>query len=444
MRITPLEDWIKHKISGGRLAEGRLTRNEIESYQLDKIREVVSRARKHSAFYRQHLAGLTEANLNSLDDFAGFPFTTARDLQQSTGRFLCVSQSEINRVVTLQTSGTGGTPKRIFFTREDQELTIDFLKHGMSTLVGAGDRVLILLPGQLPGSVGDLLLTALQRLGVVGIPHGLVQDARKTLEVICTQEVTALVGIPTQVLALARCSEPGNRSEPVKIKNVLLSTDHVPAAIVRELNNTWGCRVFNHYGMTEMGLGGGVECQALDGYHLREADLYFEIVDPAGGLPVPDGEPGEVVFTTLTRRGMPLIRYRTGDVAYFIPEPCPCGTVLKRMARVKERLAGRIHLGGEIYLSMADLDEALFPLEGLLDFRAALQPGNILQVQIKTARWAGPDIVTSARRAIEDIKVIRKARTEAKLVVAPVVLWKDNTRSGAGKRMIADMRQPVG
>ncbi len=104
--------------------------------------------------------------------------------------------------------------------------------------------------------------------------------------------------------------------------------------------------MFNHYGMTEMGLGGGVDCRALTGYHLREADLYFEIVDPVDGRPLPDGEPGEVVFTTLTRRGMPLIRYRTGDLARFLPGSCPCGTVLRRLDHVQGRLAGRVKVGG--------------------------------------------------------------------------------------------------
>ena len=122
---------------------------------------------------------------------------------------------------------------------------------------------------------------------------------------------------------------------------MLLSADNVPDAISNELRRIWGCEVFTHYGMTEMGFGGGVECEARNGYHLREADLYIEIVDPETGRSVSQGDPGEVVFTTLTRRGMPLIRYRTGDVSRFVPGPCPCGTVLKTLARVKAACARR-------------------------------------------------------------------------------------------------------
>jgi phenylacetate-CoA ligase len=123
--------------------------------------------------------------------------------------------------------------------------------------------------------------------------------------------------------------------------------------------------------MTEMGLGGGVDCAAGRGYHLREADLYFEIIDPDTGAVQPDGEYGEVVFTTLTRRGMPLIRYRTGDVSRFIPSQCPCGTLLKSLERITHRLSGRIPIGTR-YMTMADLDEAFFAIEGVLNFTATM------------------------------------------------------------------------
>jgi phenylacetate-CoA ligase len=104
--------------------------------------------------------------------------------------------------------------------------------------------------------------------------------------------------------------------------------------------------VRNIYGMTEMVFGGAVQCEARSGYHMREADLYFEIVDPVRGHSVPDGEIGEIVFTTLTRIGMPLIRYRTGDLSRFIPEPCPCGSSLRRLDKIAGRIASAACLAG--------------------------------------------------------------------------------------------------
>ena len=135
--------------------------------------------------------------------------------------------------------------------------------------------------------------------------------------------------------------------------------------------------MFEHYGTVEMGLGGGVHCSVHRGYHFRETDLLVEVVDPVSGKPLPDGEPGEVVFTTLTRKAMPLIRYRTGDLARFIPEACPCGSVLKRLGKVRGRLKERIDFIGSpglsADLSIAELDEVVFSVEGVIDYRAEIE-----------------------------------------------------------------------
>ena len=277
---------------------------------------------------------------------ARFPFTTEEDIRRQPLRFLCVSQSEVSRVVTLQTSGTTGDPKRVLLYdrrsgTDHRLLSITVCPRSPAPVTA----VLILMPGALPGSVGDLLVKGLERLGAVGVPHGPVSEASRTLDVMEKERIDTLVGIPTQVLGLARLS--GGRAAP---GSVLLSADHVPDAVSKELQRIWGCEVFTHYGTTEMGFGGGIECEARKGYHLREADLYIEIVDPETGKSVSEGEPGEVVFTTLTRRGMPLIRYRTGDVSRFVPGDCPCGTVLKTLAPVKGRLRSIRHLehGGRL------------------------------------------------------------------------------------------------
>jgi phenylacetate-CoA ligase len=363
--LTPLEPWIAAKID---CAGGALKREALRSYQLAKLNQTLSLVQERSPHY-QRLLGKERIALSSLEDLAGLPFSTAAQLSSAPFEFLCVRQDEVERIVTLPTSGTTGPPKRIHFTADDQELTRDFFHWGMSTMVEAGDRVLILLPGSLPGSVGDLLNDGLARMGVEGIPHGPVTDSQHTLEVICKERVTALVGIPVQVLWLAQLSAAQGTYRPKTVKSVLLSTDRVPQVVATTIEKAWGCAVYNHYGMTEMGLGGGVDCRARASYHLREADLLFEVVDPVSGKPVPEGETGEVVFTTLTRRAMPLVRYRTGDVSRFIPQPCHCGTVLKRLAHIDERLAGGIDLAGGGVIRQRDFDEALFATGEVADFR---------------------------------------------------------------------------
>lgn len=394
MKITPLDSWIKEKTNHG----------DLQAWQLSKLNETLALARGKSAFYKKHFEGLPET-LSTLDDLRKFPFTTAEDIRQNPLQFVCVSQGEIQRIVTLQTSGTTGEPKRIFFTADDQGLTIDFFGVGMSALTEPDERVLIFLPGETPGSVGDLLRMGLERKGRKPIPYGMVKDPFHALDVMESQQVDCLVGSPTQILSLARRWNPKNKSP----RTILLSTDYVPAAIVNVLENIWGCKVFNHYGTTEMGLGGGVECEAHRGYHLREADMLFEIVNPETGEPVPDGEYGEVVFSTLTRRGMPLIRYRMGDRSRFIVGECPCGTKLQTMEKIRGRFSGFVPIGNEI-LKLPDFDEALFSLPGLLNFSvtvagAGADASLLVETQMLTS-VDSTDLVEQALGRVSSIKTI--------------------------------------
>jgi len=199
----------------------------------------------------------------------------------------------------------------------------------------------------------------------------------------------------------------------------------VPAAVIAAVERAWGCRVYNHYGMTEMGLGGGVDCAARVGYHVREADLLFEIVDPGSGSPVPDGEQGEVVFTTLTRTGMPLIRYRTGDLGRWLPEPCPCGTGLRTLAHITTRVAGAVSLGPEIDLTQASLDEALFAVDGVIDFAATVgrdEAGAMLSIRVRLAPHSAPDVAREAVvEAVGSVSAITCARAAGSLASLEVV-----------------------
>lgn len=277
MKRTPLDPWIASKVK--REIGKDLSPDNLRRYQLARVRETLAYAREKSPFYRKLLKGYAPISLNDLDDLTEIPFTGADDIAAGSHRFLCVSQSAVDRIITLQVPGTESHPRRVFFTAEDMGLTVDFFHHGMSTLVESGQKVLILLPGDRPGSVGDLIVTALKRMDVTGIVHGIVLQPADAIHDIVSHGADALVGIPTQLSAISKHPRVAEIPRGT-IKSILLTTDYVPTSIVRELQQLWGCPVFNHYGTTEMGLGGGVECEALDGYHLREADLYVEIVDP--------------------------------------------------------------------------------------------------------------------------------------------------------------------
>lgn len=429
--LTPLDTWIRRKIGA---VSSSCFREELQRYQLGKIRETLLFARANSLFYRARLEGLDIGAMTSSEAMNRVPFTTSGDLAERASHFLCVSQREISRVVTLQTSGTAGPSKRVFFTVADQELTVDFFHHGMKAITEPGSKVLILFPGEKPGSVGDLLARGLDRLGATGVQYGFAAALFPALSFLQEQRIRCIAGLPHQVLALARYAEACEGSGKTEIRSVVLSGDTVSDFLAAELKRIWGCNVFTHYGMTEMGLSGGVECNARNGFHLREADLFFEIVDPHSGESLPDGERGEIVFTTLTRRGMPLVRYRTGDVSRFVEDPCPCGTVLRRLERVAGRTEPPAALGNGENLTVSRLSEALLPIPGVLDFAAELTAGkqsDVLKITLlcTAARPPEKDGVLAALQAVPELRGLK-----------PLIEFGLPDSVGSGKKRVRDLR----
>ena len=436
-----MDTWILNKIGydlNDNLDKDSL-RKTLDKYQLRKLKENLSYVKGNSTFYKNHLKDISVKDINSFKDFETVPFTSAKNLRDGALRFLCVSQSEISRIVSLNTSGTSGTPKRIYFTEQDQELTIDFFHKGMRCIVKKGDKVLILLPGRASGSVGDLLCSGLERDSVCCFKFGPIKDTNDVAKLIEKEKINCIIGIPIQVLALKR--------EKVDIFNkyvtrVLLSTDYVPQTLINEISSD-KCKVFTHYGMTEMGLGGGVECQALDGYHMREADLYFEVINPKTQKKVDDGEYGEIVFTTLTRVGMPLIRYRCGDIGRFISTPCLCGSMLKTMERVSGRIANSVELFDNKYLYMKDLDEVLLRRKEISNYEVSLEKHEFYSIVINL-KITKEDFEKLKNNIYNDLCQIPNIGEGVKKGVIRLVLQiaSDGIYTGNGtfKRIIKDLR----
>lgn len=437
MDTTPLENWTSCKLH----LKERLSLSRLEEYQLDKFRETLEYVLLHSRFYKEHLRGIDPASILSMEDVARLPFTKPEMLAAHPNDFLCVSPRDISRIVTLSTSGTTGPPKRIAFTPEDQELTVDFFHHGMLTLAGPSDCVLIFLPGKTEGSVGDLLKKALRRFGCEGIVFGPIIDYDRALKTLLDAKATCAVGIPAQLLALSRHGSAELSAGQIRLKSVLLSTDYLSQAVADSLTQAWGCEVYDHYGMTEMGLGGGVECSARNGYHMRDADLLFEIVDSATGKPVKCGEYGEVVFSTLTRRGMPLIRYRTGDKSRFLKQPCPCGSVLRRMEHISGRIGEAVQLHDGSSISITHLDEVLLRNPCLSAYAAevSIEDGcDCLALTVQSAQHA----VDVERMAVELCRhfsigdLVKRGLLRLDIREGDVGYF----TTGTAKRLIADRR----
>lgn len=316
--------------------------------RLELLNAELHRARK-SRFYAEYLP----EGLNSLDELAALPRTSARDIEERGSAMVCVPGSEVARIVTLHTSGTLGKPKRVYFTRNDLERTVTFFDEGMRWMCGKGDGVGIFMPCSSPDGLGDLLYRGLERIGAVPLKYGMVSRASDFARRFLDERPRVVVGLPWQMRLLAlACPE-------ASVGVVLLSADYVPNSCREFFRSIWGAEVLNHYGMTETGLGGAVESLGHDGMYIRRDELLFEVTDPNTGRPVPEGEDGEIVITTLRREAMPLIRYRTGDIGQM-----EGGRLMRVTSRLNSPLP--IESGGR---QCTLLEEEFFPEKRLFDYQ---------------------------------------------------------------------------
>lgn len=388
-------------------------------------------AAKESPFYRKLWEEAGESLLRQAEEirpgdwetFRKLPFSGPEDIRRKPEEFLAVNPKEIARVITLKTSGSSGNPKRLFFTADDLERTADFFNRGIRYLVQPGFKVMVFMEGPAHWSVGGLLAEGLRHLPAETFVYGLIRDYRDAAH--AARGMDTLIGVPAQMRAL--CAE----APDLRPKTVLLSADYVPESVKKVLEDTWQAKVFTHWGMTETGYGGGVQCGAREGYHLREDDLYLEVLDPAAGTPVEPGETGEIVLTTLHRRGMPLIRYRTGDLARMVMTPCPCGALHPRLGKVMGRLGDAVLLENGRVLSMPVLDELLSGVPGLEDFAVSwTEEKRELAVTIKRS---GGSPAGEVRRILEaHFGGLAEIRTEYGDVNSP---------AGPAKRQIAGIRR---
>lgn len=429
MNRTPVDNLTARRLG---LREN-MTAGEMEQAQLRALRATLDHAVRHSPFYREYLAHLGPGIPESLSDLRKLPFLTREDIITQGNRLLSVSQSRVARIITMQTSGSTGLPKRFSFTAEDLASTSDFFLHGMYSLIDGDDRVLVLLPYLQPASVGELLIAALAGDGIYA--EGLwPPESSLMAEKIRAGRFTCVVGLPQHLLAVSAVVPWG------QLKSMLLCSDYASPALRWRIEENCGCETFLHYGATESGLGGAVECFAHDGCHLRGSDLLVEIVDPETGHQLADGESGEVVLTTLDREAMPLIRYRTGDIAILDRSRCICGGVTARLKAIRGRLEG-CRLASGMVLYSQDIDDYLFQVPGLLDYRLRLDTMDVDRLHldfqaVPKSRRLAKDLV----RTIRQIPAIRDSLADGSLVLGDVQQVECFSAIHTIKRTILDQR----
>ena len=334
----------------------RVDRKTIEAIQLKKLNCLLTREKARGGYYRD----LPE-RLFSLADLPSLPFTTDEQLAANAPGLLLRSQSEISRVLSDATSGTTGAAKRVFYTEGDCERTVELFTAGLGELIFPGSVTMILFPFSGPFGLGELIAEAVSRLGARPLKLGASGSYGEWSEVLEKERPDSFVGMPVQLLRLLRVCGRGS------LRRALVSGDLCPAAVIEGCESILGSRLFPHYGSREMALGGAITCPAHAGMHLRENHVIAEIVDE-DGKPLPPGEYGELVITTIGMEAMPLIRYRTGDYTRILPGKCPCGSEALRLDTVSRRD------GGE---EMAALDETLFRLPFVADYRAERKNGRL-------------------------------------------------------------------
>ncbi len=355
----------------------------FDEYKLWQLKKTVRRVRTKSPFYRRlfEKAGVTEDDLHSLADIAKLPFTFPADLAGTSYSLLCTSQGEVEKPVTFYSSGSTGTKKRIFFSMADIQKILDFLPRGMNTVIGRDEaRVLVFLQNSQGRGIGSILAQSLNAFGMQGWTADLQDSTDDILRATVEHKINVWFGDAITIYRATRVLEKQADLRSLGMQCIFITMSNIPQSMIDYLHSAWGCRVSTHYGLTESGWGLAVDCDVCPGYHYDELDHIVEVVDPETGGPVPEGQEGEVVLTNISRDCMPLIRYRTGDIATLTRSVC--GSHLMTLGHIRRRKEGATEYNGH-YIYPALFDEVLFSTDGLLDYRIFLEGGRIsLEVEV--------------------------------------------------------------
>ena len=314
------------------------SRDHIAAAQLTRLRSLVEHSRK-CAFYRERLdaAGVTPDSLRTLDDVRKIPFTTKDGLrsQYPTG-LLCVPQRDIVRMHC--SSGTTGTPVAICHTQNDINTWADLMARCLYMVGVRPDDVFQNMSGYGLFTGGLGIHFGAERLGCMTIPAG-PGNSRRQIKLVKDFRTTVAHILPSYALILAeQLREMGENPADLSLRIAVVGAEPYTEAFRKRIEDIFAMKAFNSYGLSEMnGPGVAFECPEQHGLHIWEDTFLAEIIDPATGEPVPDGEVGELVMTNLCREGMPILRYRTRDLTRFLPGECACGRQHRRMDRILGR-----------------------------------------------------------------------------------------------------------
>lgn len=316
-----------------------MSRADIEKLQLERLHETIKQAVK-SPFYGKLYAekGISADDIKTIEDVRKLPFTTKQDMRDNYPfGFLACDQKDVIRLHS--SSGTTGNPTVICHTKHDIDTWANRVARSFY-MVGLRNSDVIQNSsgyGMFTGGLG--MQAGIERLGAMSIPAAAGNSLRQ-IKFIMDFGTTAIHAIPSYALRLADVFEEVGIDPKTQthLTTFLIGAEPHTEETRRKIEERFGVKAYNSFGMTEMsGPGVAFECQEQNGMHIWEDSYLVEIVDPDTLEPVPDGEIGELVLTTLDREAMPLIRYRTRDLTRILTEKCPCGRTHRRLDRMKGR-----------------------------------------------------------------------------------------------------------
>ena len=316
-----------------------MTREQIEALQVERLKETVKRC-MNNPFYKARLekAGVTPENITSVDDIRRIPFTTKQDLRD-TYPFGLASAPLTECVRLHSSSGTTGNPTVILHTQKDLDEWANQVARNL-WMVGLRPNDVFQNSsgyGMFTGGLG--FQYGAERLGMLTVPAAAGNSLRQ-IKFMTDFGTTALHAVPSYVTRLYEVmQEQGvDPRKDTKLKVLAIGAEPHSEEQRKRIEKMMGVKAYNSFGMSEMcGPGVGFECKEQNGLHFWEDYYIVEIVDPETLEPVPDGEIGELVLTSIRREAMPLLRYRTRDLTRVLGRGCPCGRNHVRLDRMKGR-----------------------------------------------------------------------------------------------------------
>ncbi len=330
---------------------------KINQTQLKKVNGRIAALLKSNNFYGKKLqeAGVTE--IHSAEEFEALPFSEKADLREAYPLgLMAVDEKEIVRIHS--SSGTTGTPVIIPYTQKDvDDWATMFARCYETAGITNEDRIQI-TPGYGLWTAGIGFQAGAEKLGAMVIPMG-PGNTEKQLTFMQDMKSTVLCSTSSYALLIAEEVEKRGIQNKIHLKKGVIGSERWGEKMRQRIQETLGIELYDIYGLTEIyGPGIGINCKYDKGMHYWDDFIYIEIIDPVTLKPVPDGEQGEVVITTLVKEGAPLIRYRTHDISRIIPGECECGRSYPRLDTIVGRTDDMMKIKG-VNVFPAQIEEIL-------------------------------------------------------------------------------------